>query len=332
MKHNVNEGRNRKMKRKAVSGIFLTILLASAFTLVLWVQPPLTSASGIVKSASTLQAANTVKATITGLNAPEGVAVTPNGAYVYVTNDDSGTVSVISTATNTVTATVNVGSEPEGVAVSPSGAYVYVANGDSDAGNGSVSVISTATNTVTSIIPNAFNLLVDAEYLAVTPDGQYIYASNGNGLNTISVISTATNTAVAAIDPQVPGCLAVTPNGQYVYDADQGITGGGRITSGFVSVISTANNTIVARVTGFDPLGQPFGVAVTPDGNYVYVTNRGENSSVGGQNSEVPSQDVSVISTATNTVTANITVGDFPTGVAVSPNGQYVYVTNIGNN
>ena len=43
---------------------------------------------------------------------PIGVAVTPNGEYAYVTNYDSSTVSVISTATNMVTATVPVGSDP----------------------------------------------------------------------------------------------------------------------------------------------------------------------------------------------------------------------------
>ena len=56
------------------------------------------------------------------------MAVTPNGAYAYVTNDGSSTVSVISTATNTVTATVTVGNTPYGVAVTPNGAYAYVTN------------------------------------------------------------------------------------------------------------------------------------------------------------------------------------------------------------
>ncbi|MGA2522956.1 MAG: hypothetical protein ABSF65_02240 [Candidatus Bathyarchaeia archaeon] len=48
-----------------------------------------------------------------------GVAVTPNGAYAYVANYGSGSVSVISTATNTISATVTGFSEPWGVAVTP---------------------------------------------------------------------------------------------------------------------------------------------------------------------------------------------------------------------
>ena len=37
---------------------------------------------------------------------------------------------------------------------------------------------------------------------------------------------------------------------------------------------------------------------------------------------------VSVIDTATNIITATIAVGDGPSGVAVSPDGTVLYVTN----
>lgn len=55
-------------------------------------------------------------------------------------NSDSGTVSVIPTATYTVTATIGVGEQPANVAVNPSGIYAYVTN----VGSNSVSVISLA--------------------------------------------------------------------------------------------------------------------------------------------------------------------------------------------
>ena len=50
---------------------------------------------------------------------PAGVAVSPDGTLVYVTNLAGNTVSVINTSNNTVTATVNVGFDPIGVAVTP---------------------------------------------------------------------------------------------------------------------------------------------------------------------------------------------------------------------
>ena len=56
-----------------------------------------------------------------------------------------------------------------------------------------------------------------------------------------------------------------------------------------------------------------------PDGSTVYVTN-------------VIDGTVSVIATATNTVTATIPVGSGPRGVAVTPDGSTVYVTNFQDN
>ena len=94
------------------------------------------------------QPQTTVTATVTVGSYPWGVAVSPDGTKVYVTNHGNNNVSVIDTATNTVTATVNVGSYPNGVAVNPDGTKVYVAN----PGSNTVSVIDTATNTVTATV------------------------------------------------------------------------------------------------------------------------------------------------------------------------------------
>ena len=49
-----------------------------------------------------------------------------------------------------------------------------------------------------------------------------------------------------------------------------------------------------------------------------YITNSGSNT-------------VSVIDTATNTVVSTIPVGISPGGVAVTPDGSKVYVTNLGS-
>ena len=56
----------------------------------------------------------------------------------------------------------------------------------------------------------------------------------------------------------------------------------------------------------------------TPDGSKVYVTNAASNT-------------VSVIDTATNTVTATIPVGSGRQGVAVTPDGSKVYVANTNS-
>ena len=60
-------------------------------------------------------------------------------------------------------------------------------------------------------------------------------------------------------------------------------------------------------------------MAVSPDGSKVYITNIGTNG-------------VAVIDTATNAVTATITGLTYPLGVAVTPDGSRVYVANEGSN
>ncbi|MGB9939582.1 PGF-pre-PGF domain-containing protein [Methanosarcina sp.] len=95
---------------------------------------------------------------------------------------------------------------------------------------------------------------------------------------------------------------SASPAATYAYIPNQ---------NGTVSVLDTANNTVIASV----PVGKlPLGVAVTSDATKVYVANQGSGS-------------VSVIDTATNTVTATVPVEWSPRGVAVSPDGTKVYVT-----
>ncbi len=110
-----------------------------------------------------VRAINMVTASVTVGSGPEGVAITPNGQYAYVTNEGGTTVSVISTASNAVTATVNVGSKPTGVAITPNGEYAYVTN----AGGTTVSVISTSSTASPSPTVPEFPAQLPAIMLAV---------------------------------------------------------------------------------------------------------------------------------------------------------------------
>ena len=57
-------------------------------------------------------------ATVTVATNPFGVAITPNGAFAYVSSFGN-TVSVIDTSSNTVVATVTVGPVPKSLAIGP---------------------------------------------------------------------------------------------------------------------------------------------------------------------------------------------------------------------
>jgi YVTN family beta-propeller protein len=182
---------------------------------------------------------------------PAGVAVTPDGSKVYVTNYgdpgtpmDAGSVSVINTATNTVIGSpISVGRNPVGVAVTPDGSKVYVTNYGgtrtdlSDTGT-TVSVISTATNTV---IGSPISVGRNPVGVAVTPDGSKVYVTNefAAGLGTVSVISTATNTVIGSPISvgRTPFGVAVTPDSRKVYVTN--------LQDNTVSVIDTATDAVI---------------------------------------------------------------------------------------
>jgi YVTN family beta-propeller protein len=118
---------------------------------------------------------NTLVDTINvGLN-PDGVAVSPTGPEagdIYVSNETSGTVSVINPSTNTVVDTINVGLNPIGVAVSPNGpdaGDIYVLD-SADSPDAAVQVISPATNTIIDTI-NLGLITPGIDAIAVSPTG-----------------------------------------------------------------------------------------------------------------------------------------------------------------
>ncbi len=68
---------------------------------------------------------------------PSGIAITPDGKYVYVTRSEDDSVWVISTATNEITDSISGEYGPHGVAFTPDGKFAYVTLD----GDNSVSVI-----------------------------------------------------------------------------------------------------------------------------------------------------------------------------------------------
>lgn len=263
--------------------------------------------------------------TDSGLLPPSGLAREEAPApLAYVTNVMSNSVSVIDTREHVVLQQIRVGQMPRGVAASPDGQAVYVANQLSD----TISVIRTADNSVRATIP------VDkGPYgVSVSPDGQELYIAHAGSFpesgHTVSVFSTRTRQVVGSISVQdQPTGVAVSPDGTRLYvtnmrgvsqrtNPDTGMVSSENNPPGTLSVIDTKIRQVIATVTLTEMMAT--GVAVSPDGQEVYVAH------------QIPEGIVSVIRTRDLALTTTIRVGNGPFGVAVSPDGTRLYVTNLG--
>jgi YVTN family beta-propeller protein len=236
-----------------------------------------------------------VVATISVGDEPLGVAVLPNGNYIYVTNHNGDNVSVIQTSNNSVVGTITVGNGPMDLTVLPNGNFVYVPNRFSN----DVTVIRTTDNVVTASIQVGSWPV----YCAATPNCNFVYTANWQ-TDDVSVIRTSDNTVIAAISVgDGPGGVCVLPNGNYAYVSN--------MSSNNVSVIRTLDNTVVATIP---TAAYPQGIIALPNGDYVYVADKTGNS-------------VTVIRTSDNTVVATIPVSNGPVRLCALPNSNYVYVT-----
>ena len=122
---------------------------------------------------------------------PAGVALTPDGAYLYVALLDDDAVVVVRTSDNTVVKPITVGDSPWGVAVGSDGAYIYVTNSglqDSNRGD-TVTVIDAATQS----LYDTFDVGVQPTGVACPKNGDFAYVINqtGNSISRIEIANTA---------------------------------------------------------------------------------------------------------------------------------------------
>ena len=220
---------------------------------------------------------------------PEQLAIDQDERRLYVSNEDTGTATVIDIANGKVPATLVTGIEPEGASISPDGRWVYVTAETSN----TVTVIDTSSLTV------ADTILVGARPrdTAFSPDGSRAYVSAEIG-QSITVIDVETHKVIntvslAYIADVKPVGMAVSSYCSTLYIAN------GRANT--VTLLETSGFSILKTIA----VGQRvWGIALSRTKNKVYAANGLSN-------------DVSVIDTNSNSVVATITAGQGPWGVAV---------------
>ena len=232
---------------------------------------------------------------------PKRTMVSADGSRVYVTGYD-GSMSIINAVDHTVRTVGGQASTAE--AISPHDNYVYLVH---DQGrNCWVSAISDDGTTATVVPVHSY-----ASALTLSPDGGRLYVASSkprstyqHGHGSISVIDTATFTLIEVIAMQFsPDTIIVSPEGSAVYAT--------HYNENAISAIALASR--CHTLIGLDDA--PLEVAVSPDGDQLYVTNL---------------HSVALIDTATN-VAESLPIGDLPRQLHVSSDGKQAYITDFGH-
>jgi DNA-binding beta-propeller fold protein YncE len=241
----------------------------------------------VIDTVPTSPTYNTVLANIdTGFHeSTNAIAVTPDGSRAYMTGEHTLTlnpapvpscnnvpcvygnaIEVVDTTTNGLSAflTPSVNCTTDVIAITPDGSRAYVMDGCQ------LNVVNLSNNTVVATIPMPGFGVGPVLGLAITPDGNHAYVSASNQTDGLVLVvdtnpsSSTYNTVVTTINlgPQIssdPAGIAVTPDGALVYLA--GINPSNSTPPGFIDVIATASNTIVAEI---NLSARASAVAITP--------------------------------------------------------------------
>lgn len=224
---------------------------------------------------------------LTGSSVFNGSSIAPGGSTSVLFSSAGTYVCYLDNASSGISCTITVGT-PQITNINPSsGASVVDTVTITGSGFGSSQGLSTVTFNGTSAV--SITSWSNTQIVCRIPAG----ASTGN------VVVTVGSTSSNGVSFTVYYLAYVINNA-----------------SNSISVIRSSDNTVVSTITGVG-LNGPINLAITPDGNYIYVTN-----SLTG---------VSVIRRSDNVLVNTIPI-DGQDGITITPNGNYVYTTNVALN
>ena len=238
---------------------------------------------------------------------------------VYVTNEDAGTISIISTATQKLIGEIQVGTRPRGVEVSRDGEHVYVALSGSpkcpptmpdeecaklaaDKTKDGIAVIDARRREVLRVLPGGS----DPEEFDVDATSGRLFVSNEDA-GELSIVDLQTGSVLRTIDVGAePEGVRLRPDGATVYvtsESDHAVT-----------VVDAVSGAVLDNIAvGWRPRDAVF----SADGSRASVS-----SEHGGS--------VAVVDVAANRVleTIPLPAGSLPMGLALAPDGLRLYVAN----
>jgi DNA-binding beta-propeller fold protein YncE len=231
--------------------------------------------------------------------------VTPDGRFVYVTNDWSGALSVVRTTDLQLVAQISFnhgwGSDGQ-VVCSPSSEYAYATWYHS---GGGIAVVRAADQVVT----DSLTLEGRLRGLTISPDGQRLFVAVEADSGLIVDVRLPDNVIEDTIF--TPGVwsyttsLQVAPDGTRLY--------AGSLETGDVYAIDLSDNTVEWRVPLSGTSTASGAVAMHPSGSPLYV---------------VDHQGISILESGTGTIIDTIPLQGDLGSARVAPDGSLLYVTS----
>jgi YVTN family beta-propeller protein len=233
--------------------------------------------------------------------------------FAYITNGDSGTVTVLDVVNVRVDREIPVGQNPVAVATSPTRNEAYVLNSGAESGQGSISVIDTEKNAVAATIPlhrNPVSIDLDAA-------GTLAYVTD-SGSNSISVVDLKTRREIAQIGAgEEPVAARISPDGKTL------VVGNRRGNS--VSIVDVA----ASRVRSvFNDCPGASDVAILPDSSKAFVACSAGHQVMAIALANAKSIPARAGSSPADRLEALLDVGRAPVHLALKPDGGEVFVSN----
>lgn len=258
----------------------------------------------------------------------------PATATDFVFESNNNQVSTFTVDASTGVVSGNPGTTPGpalgGGLVLTSTDFLYVA----DSGNNAVDAFSVtpSSGALAMVSGSPFTVASGqgAQGMSVDSAGKFLFVTqhNTNQVAAFAIGSSGQLTAVPGSPfnaESFPEESIVDPSGKYLYVSNS-LDALGSISA--YSIDSTSGALTPVSGSPFTTLvnGGPFGLAVHPNGNFLYIAMAGN----GATGTQVVGQMINTTTGALSPIPGSpFTVGNQPTGVTIDPAGKFLFVTNM---
>jgi 6-phosphogluconolactonase (cycloisomerase 2 family) len=279
-----NGGDDLKITQNGAFTFQTALASGTAYTVTVSAQPSAPSQTCTLTNAT----GTTASANITNVTV---ACVTSAGKFAYVANNGDGTISgyTIDPTSGQLTSTgspVSDGTAPAAVSLAPNGNFAFSANTNGTQINAySIDPTSGALKPV-GTYPTGFATGSAYPDIAVSPNSKFLYLASA-GDNQVAGFAIAADGSLTPV-PNSPiaagsgaGAIpAFSPNGNFLYVMDQNPTSGptvGNAVSAY-SIDPTSGQLTPVPGSPFAAGTTPTWIAFTPNGNFAYVSNSGEDT------------------------------------------------------